>query len=67
MSSTGREIQAAPKRVRDESFGICTRSEREIEQRRLQVIPWAALCVRCQETLEREDGNDGDQSLLLAA
>jgi hypothetical protein len=24
-------------------FGICTRCEREIGQRRLQVIPWAAL------------------------
>jgi DnaK suppressor protein len=67
MSSTCREIQAALKRVRDESFGICTRCEREIGQRRLQVIPWAALCVRCQEALEREDGSDGDQFLPLAA
>jgi DnaK suppressor protein len=67
MSSTRRQIQAALKRVRDESFGICTRCEREIGQRRLQVIPWAALCVRCQEALEREDGSDGDQFLPLAA
>ena len=66
-ASRCREIQAALKRVRDESFGICTRCEREIGQRRLQVIPWAALCVRCQEALEREDGNDGDQFLPLAA
>ena len=66
MSSTCRQIQAALKRVRDESFGICTRCEREIGQRR-QVIPWAALCIRCQEALEREDGNDGDQFLTLAA
>src|ERR1700692_1435928 len=67
MSSTCRQIQAALKRVRDESFGICTRCEREIGQRRLQVIPWAALCIRCQEALEREDGTDGDQFLPLAA
>src|SRR5579864_145753 len=67
MSSTCRQIQAALRRVRDESFGICTRCEREIGQRRLQVIPWAALCVRCQEALEREDGNDGNQFLQLAA
>ena len=34
-ASTCREIQAALKRVRDESFGICTRCVREIGQRRL--------------------------------
>ena len=67
MSSTCRQIEAALKRVRDESFGVCTRCEREIGQRRLQVIPWAALCIRCQEALEREDGNQGDQFFPLAA
>src|SRR5579863_482264 len=39
MSSTCRQIQAALKRVRDESFGICTRCAREIGHSRLQDIP----------------------------
>ena len=67
MSSTSRQIQAALKRVRDESFGICTRCEREIGQRRLHALPWAALCVKCQEAVERAGGHDEDQLFDLAA
>lgn len=66
-SSTCRQIEAALERVRDQSFGICICCEQEIGQRRLQAIPWAALCVKCQETVEREGGQDMDHFLPLAA
>jgi DnaK suppressor protein len=66
-SSTCRQIEGALERVRDDSFGVCLRCEREIGQRRLHAIPWAALCVKCQEAMERAGGHDEDQLLDLAA
>jgi len=66
-SSTRRQIEAALKRARDDSFGVCLRCEREIGQRRLHAIPWAALCVKCQEAMERTGGHDQDQLFDLAA
>ena len=64
-SSTCRHIEAAIERVRDQSFGVCMHCEQEIGQRRLRAIPWAALCISCQEVLE--GGDDGDQFRPLAA
>ena len=66
-SSTCRQIEAALERVRDQTFGVCVCCEQEIGPRRLQAIPWAALCVKCQEAVEREGGQDRDHFLPLAA
>src|SRR5271168_4702399 len=66
-SSTYRQIEAALERVQDRTFGVCVCCDQEIGQRRLQAIPWAALCVKCQETVEREGGQDGGHFLPLAA
>ena len=34
-------------------YGICDECGEEIALRRLETIPWASHCVRCQEQLER--------------
>jgi DnaK suppressor protein len=67
-----KEVQAALARIDDESFGICLRCEEEIPEKRLKAVPWAAYCVACQETLERqraagEPFDDGDTVELAAA
>jgi DnaK suppressor protein len=49
-----KEVQAARDRMRQGAFGICLRCEEEIASKRLQAIPWAALCVSCQAKAERE-------------
>jgi DnaK suppressor protein len=49
-----KEVQAARDRMRQGTFGICLRCEEEIASKRLQAIPWAALCVACQTKAEGE-------------
>jgi DnaK suppressor protein len=45
-----RRIDRALKRLAEEPelFGLCTQCEEEIGDRRLDVAPWAELCVDCQ-------------------
>jgi RNA polymerase-binding protein DksA len=47
-------MEAALGRMRDGSYGACTRCGREIELERLKVVPWATLCIEDQEALEQE-------------
>src|SRR5579875_1789022 len=49
-----KEVQAAMARVEDETFGICLRCEEDIPEKRLKALPWAAYCVSCQETIDRQ-------------
>jgi DnaK suppressor protein len=51
---TAAQVREALARIEDGSYGVCLNCEEEINDRRLKAIPWAKLCIRCQE---REDGN----------
>lgn len=46
-----REVEEAMARVRDGSYGICQECQEPISPKRLQALPWAKFCVRCQELL----------------
>lgn len=46
------QIRAALRRIENGSFGICLRCERPVAQKRLDALPWAAFCVRCQESVD---------------
>jgi len=46
-----REVEEAIVRVREGSYGICQECEEPILPKRLQALPWAKFCVRCQEML----------------
>src|SRR5208283_1989803 len=48
-----RNARAALLRIKQGSFGICQQCDEDIHPKRLAAIPWAALCIRCQETLDR--------------
>ena len=52
-SRLAREIRAALARIDDGSYGACLNCEEEISPKRLDALPWAAYCVRCQEAAER--------------
>jgi RNA polymerase-binding transcription factor DksA len=51
-------------------YGECLRCSNEINEKRLKAIPWAALCIRCQEETEAEQtssrmvpaGLDGEET-----
>jgi DnaK suppressor protein len=49
----------ALERVRLGTFGVCTECEEEIAPRRLSVVPWAALCLKCQEAVDRRSNAYG--------
>jgi len=43
----------ALQRVRLGTFGICMECDESIAPRRLAAVPWAALCLTCQERADR--------------
>jgi DnaK suppressor protein len=48
-----RDARSALRRIVEGSFGVCLECGDDIHPRRLLAIPWAALCVHCQEELDR--------------
>ena len=47
------EIEQALRRLNDKDFGTCESCGKQIEYRRLQAVPQARLCLKCQEKAER--------------
>jgi DnaK suppressor protein len=58
-SAIRRSIELALLRIGDHSFGTCVHCDEEISRRRLEAVPWAPFCIRCQEAIDR-----GDESVL---
>lgn len=48
-----RQLRSAIDRISDGSYGICLQCVDEIAPRRLKAIPWAELCVNCQEEADK--------------
>jgi DnaK suppressor protein len=48
-----RNVRAALSRIVDGSYGTCLHCEEEISQKRLNAVPWATLCLACQEWADR--------------
>ena len=46
-------ITDAISRITEGEFGECLNCEKPVERKRLEAIPWAGLCVGCQEKEER--------------
>jgi RNA polymerase-binding transcription factor len=49
-----RSIQQAMKAIDRGRYGECVRCGNNINEKRLRAIPWATLCIRCQEETEAE-------------
>jgi DnaK suppressor protein len=47
------EIEEAIRRIDDGNYGCCERCEKPIDPRRLQVLPYARFCLKCQEKTEK--------------
>ncbi|MCF6320615.1 MAG: TraR/DksA C4-type zinc finger protein [Rhizobiaceae bacterium] len=48
------KINAALKRIDDDSFGFCLRCDKPISEERLNVLPFATLCRTCAHQLENQ-------------
>src|ERR1700731_1430440 len=49
-----KSIQEALKRMDRGEFGECTRCGEDINEKRLMAVPWATMCITCQEEAEKE-------------
>jgi DnaK suppressor protein len=40
-------------RIRDNSYGECSACHQELQQKRLEAVPWTRYCITCQEKKEQ--------------
>ena len=66
-SSVLREVRAALDRIGDGSYGVCSHCEEEITLKRLQALPWATLCIACQEQADRNRNQEVEDKRFLRA
>jgi DnaK suppressor protein len=57
MTNTDRsilnQIDEALKRINANTYGTCMTCEEEMQQKRLEAVPWAKNCISCQEKVEQ--------------
>jgi DnaK suppressor protein len=67
-----RFIQDAIKAIDRGQYGECTHCGNDINEKRLDAVPWATMCISCQEAVEMEQtssrmvpvGQDSEDSQL---
>lgn len=64
-----RQVRAALQRMEDGTYGTCLHCEEEISIKRLNAVPWAAYCIKCQEMADRrrEQEQEPEEFDLIAA
>src|ERR1041384_6440792 len=50
-----RNVRSALARIADGSYGTCLHCEEDISPKRLNAVPWAAFCIKCQEAVDRNE------------
>ena len=60
------QVYEALLRLDDGSYGLCLECGTKIAERRLNALPWAALCLTCQEITDGQ-GTQDTRSTLSAA
>jgi DnaK suppressor protein len=64
-----RNVRAALDRAAGGTYGTCLECDEEISHKRLQAMPWATLCIACQESADGnpQRGFDSHESFLREA
>jgi DnaK suppressor protein len=62
-----RSVKSALGRIHDGSYGVCMHCEEDIKMKRLEAVPWAKYCIKCQEAADRHEfeSDTGDVGELL--
>ena len=47
-------VSEALERIKTGEYGVCAECEEPINERRLNAIPWAKFCIRCQEIADEK-------------
>jgi DnaK suppressor protein len=59
-------IRLALQRIDEGSYGTCLRCDTAISSKRLNILPWAAHCVKCQDIADRESKSQTDGEVMRA-
>ena len=54
QSELFRTVREALDRIADGTYGTCLNCDEEISHKRLHAMPWATLCIACQEWADRD-------------
>ena len=46
-------IDEALKHIKANEYGQCANCQEEMQQKRLEAVPWAKHCITCQEKIEQ--------------
>ena len=57
-------IEDALKRISREEYGVCVGCEEDINEKRLVAVPWAQMCIQCQEESERADDDTATAGVI---
>jgi DnaK suppressor protein len=60
-------IQKAIEAIENGNYGECIRCEEVINEKRLEAIPWATMCIACQEEIETAEASSGMSLIGLEA
>jgi RNA polymerase-binding transcription factor len=65
MSTNDRQllqsIDTALERIGDGDYGKCASCGQPIQEKRLEAVPWARHCIRCQDLIERGQVADDEE------
>ena len=56
------QIENALEQMREGRYGLCQGCEKPIPLARMQALPYAILCIECQQEIEKSGGDLGDRS-----
>jgi DnaK suppressor protein len=46
-------ISEALERIKADTYGLCVACDEEVQQKRLEAVPWARHCLECQEKQDK--------------
>jgi DnaK suppressor protein len=59
------QVAEALERIAGGNYGVCLACQEAISPKRLAALPWAALCIECQQATENRLGADAKPSVGL--
>ena len=59
------QVTEALERISGGKYGVCAACQEAISPKRLAALPWAALCIECQQAAENRPDTEAEGSLSL--
>lgn len=60
-----RNVRAALTRIADGGYGVCLHCDEDISAKRLNAVPQAPYCIKCQEAADRHEFEASEAELML--